>query len=333
MRLAGQDDMFSHRNPRGLAPLACFMLLGTGCAAASSTAGDAGGAANAGGSTDSSGAASGTSAGGSGAAGDDLGGGKVGGSSSGGAGGSALVGGCHRSADCPTVSAPGNFGPTQCLSPDQPTPPTACGAPGWCGQCNCPPQPIPPQGNGLSCQSSSDCPAASAGVETASLCDQNVCTECARDADCPPTTPSCTTVQGSFTSTFSFRACAQCQSDAQCSGATPHCQATAGRGHCVACLSNQECAQGVCVQGSCVAACSGDQSCASPLLECAANQRCQARACTSAADCLAPNAACQNGQCERRACQGDSECDPGGGCVNGACYETLGRCFTQMQAP
>ncbi|HYP87022.1 MAG TPA: hypothetical protein VEQ59_02700 [Polyangiaceae bacterium] len=323
-------------------------LMGAACGGAASADGDArGGGGSTVGDKNSSGAggsnASGANSGGSDHVGGSNSGGGAGGSSSlsGGTGGTAAggataLGGCHQAADCPAASMPDPFvtAPARCLSPEDPTPQPSCGAPGWCGQCNCPPQPTAPQGNGMVCQTNAECPAPAVGMKRASLCNAGACSECSVDTDCPAATPVCSTVQSLFGSaSFNFRACVPCGSDAQCSGSTPRCGGSAGVRSCVACLSNQDCARGVCTQGSCVAGCTSDEPCADRFTTCSANERCEARACVGDDDCPPPNAACTGGYCARRTCQDDAQCDAGGSCVNAACYEAPGRCFYEMRVP
>jgi hypothetical protein len=320
-----------------LAGLVGSMLLSSACGSATTTSNEPG---SSGGSNHTNAGESGLDAGGRNAGGSNLGNAGAGGGNAGAGGGNAgaggnAKGGCRSSADCPTQSGLGVFGAPQCLTPDQATPATLCGAPGWCGRCDCPPPPVAPEGNGMVCQSNADCPAPSADGKRASSCEQGACTECASDLDCPALMPFCGTVQSVFgpSSFGSFRSCAQCLTDEQCSEATPHCLLTNGVGRCVACISHQECAQGVCDQGSCVAGCGPNQACTNRFAECAPSQRCEARVCANDSECPPPNAACTSGRCQRRACQDDATCDAGGSCVQGACYEAPGRCFQQMGAP
>jgi len=253
-----------------------------------------------------------------------------GGANSGGSGSGGAASGCHTAGDCPRENLnPATAGVTQCLAPGQPAPPTGCGAAGWCGQCNCGPQPQTPIGNGMPCQTSTDCPAATASFSTASVCDMGLCAQCATSADCPATAHACSTVRGSFTQ--SFRLCVECALDTDCPSAKPRCAVSGGIGKCVACASDNDCATGVCSNSACVPGCSAQMPCASPLTRCGATQRCEALTCQNDDTCPM-NASCQQGQCARRSCTKDSDCD-GGSCVNSVCYETLGTCYTQMLYP
>lgn len=113
----------------------CVIALGIGSVIGCSGGptdggGSAAGASGAGGATSGNGGA-GASAGGSGGAS----GGTTGSAGQNTAGGSE---GCRHSKDCPDRGLQlGYIGTPQCLPPGQPTP-TICGAPGWCGHCNCP---------------------------------------------------------------------------------------------------------------------------------------------------------------------------------------------------
>jgi hypothetical protein len=322
------------RSAARLALLAASTLFAA-CGSSSGSASDAQSAAGAaaGGGKDSGGAGGSGHSGGSGHAG----GGSAGssGASSGGAGaaGSGSGGsanGCHTASDCPRDNLnPATAGVTQCLAPGQAVPPTACGAAGWCGQCNCGPQPQTPIGNGMSCQTSTDCPAATPSSSSASVCDMGLCAQCATKADCPAAAPACATVRGGFFQ--SFRLCVECALDTDCPSSKPHCAVSGGIAKCVACASDTDCAMGVCSNGACVPGCSAQIPCQNPLTQCGATQRCEALTCQNDAACP-PNTACQEGHCTRRACSQDSDCD-GGNCVNRICYETLGTCYTQMLYP
>jgi hypothetical protein len=250
-----------------------------------------------------------------------------GGNQSAGSPGALPNGSCRSSADCSVVTGPTVSG-GRCLSPDTPTPPTPCGMLNWCGQCNCPPLPEAPTGTGQACQTRSDCPATSGGTKVASLCDNGLCTECAQDSDCGGDTPVCGSVQGEL-----FRSCSQCREDTDCSGATPYCALETGLGRCVACVTSAQCTQGVCESGSCIPECDDARPCPSPFDVCTAELGCGPRSCTASGACAMPNSACVGSRCVRRACQADSECDSGGSCVNGACYEMWGRCFIDQKVP
>lgn len=272
-----------------------------------------------------------TTSNGSGGASSGVGGtssGAAGATSSGGAAGASS--GCRTAADCPQSTTP-PAGAPQCLSPGQPAPSGGCGAPQWCGQCACPPMPLAPSGNGLPCETNAECPAAMPDVSTASVCAMGTCTQCAANTDCPATLPYCGSVQIGFAGGLGFRVCQACLTDTDCASPKPHCAFTGGVSSCVACASTSDCATGVCSSGTCIAGCTSDAQCGSPLLECSAVKRCEARSCASDEACP-PNAACVTGHCQRRACTGDQQCDQGA-CVNGACYEAKGTCFTQMLYP
>jgi hypothetical protein len=299
---------------------------GTDAKAGSESSGSAGSggsagadSAGAGGSIDSSGT------GGTGAAagaGDD----------SAGAGGGSGRGGCRSSADCPNVSSlPGGVSITTCLSPGQspPGPSIVCGAPGWCGRCDCPPQPQPLNGNGLVCETSADCPAGDAAMRAASVCALGKCAECETDADCPAELPACAPVGGG--SVQMFNKCLECMMDTHCPAEKPHCVNAGGIGGvCRSCASNAECELGVCGTAGCVAQCNEDSECMNPLMHCV-NQRCEVIACSDSSVC-AVNAECRDGSCARRLCAVDADCAEGV-CVNAACFEELGRCFTQTYLP
>jgi hypothetical protein len=169
------------------------------------------------------------------------------------------------------------------------------------------------------------------GAKVASVCGGGICNECVVDGDCAESSPFCVTA-GTVDAPL-FRTCAACQTDQQCSGATPHCKIEVGGGRCVACVSNAECAQGICGDGRCVAECDAARACKDPFSACTASQRCEPRSCASGSDCAAANAACEAGHCQRRRCMFDTDCDAGGSCVNGACYEMLGSCFTNQGVP
>lgn len=255
------------------------------------------------------------------------GGTNAGGSSSAGSGGAVSSGnGCHSGSDCQPSNPSGPIpSVTQCLSPGQAPPPASCGAPGWCGRCNCGAQPQAPFGNGMPCQTSSDCPAAKADLSTASVCDLGSCTQCAAAADCPASAPACGSVMAGFGQ--QFRVCVECGTDADCPSSKPHC----GGSKCFVCAADKDCATGICSSGACVPGCTAQTPCPNPLTACGASQRCEPITCQNDGACPA-NASCQQGYCARRACAKDSECDSGG-CVNGACYETLGSCYTQTFPP
>ncbi|HET7544229.1 MAG TPA: hypothetical protein VFK05_30370 [Polyangiaceae bacterium] len=240
-------------------------------------------------------------------------------------GGGAGIPGCHTPSDCPS-STPTNpvSGVVMCLSPGQATPSPGCGAPQWCGQCNCPPQPT---GDGMPCQTNADCPAPNATAQTASLCNAGACTACTQNSDCPSTLPKCGSVMAQFST--SFQLCTACAADSDCPSERPYCQGSYGVTACVACRTTTDCASGVCASGVCVSQCTANAQCGEAM-ECSSAQRCQPLSCQSDADCPT-NRACTNGYCSRRACTSDAVCQ--GACVNGGCYDSLGRCFVYTQAP
>jgi len=257
----------------------------------------------------------------------------AGGAAGGAAGAGAGPSGCHTVADCPKNTSP-MAGMTLCLSPGQRAPADGCGAIDWCGQCGCGPQPLPPLGDGKPCQDSSDCPAAMLGVETASICDNGRCTECASSTDCPVGAPACGVVQ--FPLTPYFKQCQECTVDLDCPTAKPYCAVDATNGligKCAVCASADDCPKGLCVRGSCVPECSQDQDCG-PLMKCSAEQRCEALTCQDNAQCP-PETDCLKGPglCGPRSCAIDAQCDAGARCVNSFCYESLGTCYTQMIYP
>lgn len=287
--------------------------------ASESTAGSAGSAVSAGGS----------GSGGS-LAGGGLGGAKLGGGGSSGSGSAGTPGGCRTAADC-QQSSPSGIIPsvTQCLSPGQAPPPASCGAPGWCGRCNCGAEPQQPVGNRMPCQTSADCPAPNADVATASVCDQGSCTQCATSGDCQAEAPVCGSVPVGFLQPF--RQCLACLADTDCPSATPHCGVSGTVTKCFACASDADCAIGVCSFGVCAPGCSAEAPCPNPLTTCGAAQRCEPLSCQGASACPT-NASCLQGVCARRSCATDGDCDAGG-CVNGLCHETLGSCHTQLFPP
>lgn len=310
---------------------AAALLLACGSAATSggngSSAGSAGsGAQSSGGSPSADAGHAGVGLGGAHAIGGS------GGSSAGNANAAAGNGaggfqGCHQASECTNTRPPPlPFAIVMCLNPGESAPGPGCGAPQWCGQCNCPPQPTPPLGNGMACQSNADCPQPNATAPTASVCNSGTCTACTQNSDCPSSTPTCGTVTAQFID--SFRACSVCTADTDCPSARPHCQGSYGVSACVECRTTADCASGVCSNGSCTPQCTASQACGAGM-QCNAQQRCEALSCQSDADCLA-NQACTMGHCGRRACTTDPMCQ--GACVNGGCYDSLGTCYVYLQA-
>lgn len=257
------------------------------------------------------------------------GGANAGGSSSGGSS-SSTSSGCHTAADC-QQNSPAGIVPSvsQCLSPGQAPPPASCGAPGWCGQCNCGPQPQAPLGYGMPCQTSAECPTPNPDASTASVCELGSCTQCATSADCPAGAPVCGSVPAGFSQ--QLRLCLECLADKDCPSANPHCAGAGGLTKCFVCASDEDCDTGVCSAGVCVPGCSAQAPCPNPLTTCGAAQRCEPLECQDGSACPA-NAACLQGVCARRSCTKDTDCDSGG-CVNSLCHETLGSCHTQTFPP
>lgn len=236
--------------------------------------------------------------------------------------------GCHDAAECPNVTKPPFGGFMLCLLPGQAPPSGGCGAPQWCGQCDCPPQPMAPSGTGTPCETSQDCPAPAGVGATASVCDAGACTACAQDSDCPSALPVCGQVSVQYQGATSFRACKACAQDSDCPAERPYCQGSYGVSSCVACRTTADCQSGVCSNGACTPACGPSQPCGSAL-QCSAELRCEALSCQSDAACPA-NFACTGGHCARRACTSDAVCE--GNCLSGACYDSLGTCYLQLQA-
>ena len=244
-------------------------------------------------------------------------------------GGSGAAGfpGCHTSVDCPKVMTVPTPGISLCLAPGQAEPARSCGAPQWCGECNCSSQPSVPSGDGMSCQTNADCPQpnGTANSLTARVCDSGRCTACAQNSDCPSTSPVCETA--ALRTGLSYRVCTVCEADTDCPSDRPHCYGNNGVAACGECRTTADCARGVCNSGACTPQCTTNASCGEAM-ECTAEQRCQALSCQSDADCPI-NRACTNGHCSRRGCTTDAMCQ--GACVNGGCYESLGRCYVQLQ--
>ncbi len=193
---------------------------------------EAGGASSGGGGRTSGGA----SAGSAGSAGQNTAGGSV---------------GCRDSKDCPDRGAQlGYIGAPQCLPPGEPTP-AICGAPGWCGHCNC------PLTSG-SCMSDDEC------SEQAPHCllrnGTGGCVTCRSTADCATgacEAGACVTKCGpSDPCSDPFVACSEarrCESPVACgaNGACPEngaCEANV----CVRrpCDADEQC-DGACVLGRC----------------------------------------------------------------------------------
>lgn len=125
----------------------------------------------------------------------------------------------------------------------------------------------------------------------------------------------------------SFRQCLPCLADKDCPSEKPHCAASV----CAACVSNDHCATGICSGGACAPGCGAQAPCLDSLTACGATQRCEALECQADTECPT-NAVCLQGLCVRRSCATDEDCDLGN-CVNGLCFETLGRCHTQFYPP
>jgi hypothetical protein len=164
------------------------------------------------------------------------------------------------------------------------------------------------------------------------VCADGHCQSCAADSDCSGDAPHCASYMQQGTLLPILR-CAECRDDADCGPERPHCSllASGDPGRCVECGSTQPCATGICAGERCVPGCSSDANC-EPWQTCSANQRCEVRSCTSAADCPT-HYACTTGRCAPRTCAGDAGCDAGGVCVLGICRTMLGSCLVEQGVP
>jgi len=136
---------------------------------------------------------------------------------------------------------------------------------------------------------------------------------CAVEQECQPAEGSCLSPGG-------FAGCGICRrplpsevctSDAVCAalGPTYICGSSPSL-----CLCSSET---VCMKG-----CAADSEC-SEGQRCAANHRCEPKACVSASDCPT-DFRCDAGQCLRKPCTSSRDC--GGYCVNSSCYSAPGTC-------
>jgi hypothetical protein len=222
-----------------------------------------------------------------------------------------------------------------CLSPGESLerPGVSCGAPDWCGDCECPPK---PGGIDTACSSDADCPGYidpySSDEVLLTRCDTATgqCEGCLDDADCSGDTPQCTLVPETFIR--AFKRCTACDVDADCPIELPHCVAVdlndepTGTRVCQQCLTTSECETGVCSFGECIPGCNPDSDGCGPIetSQCNAETlRCGVRPCDDANPCAA-NTDCVLGACSRRMCESDGECE--GYCVNGYCYDDFGQC-------
>ncbi len=248
--------------------------------------------------------------------------------------------GCRTQTDCADAGV-GNAANVVCVAPYRPDPASGCGgiAP-WCGVCGCPPQPTPPLGNGQTCQTAADCPqSAPAGGRFAGVCASdksapsptNVCQQCATNADCSGALPVCGGETESYQKTYPT--CVECSIDTDCPSTRPHCVAQPGLGGtCRACASTADCSEGVCSGTGCIPGCARDSDCPDPLAPCSAHKRCEAIHCTTTTSCPVHSQCSAGGTCERAPCATDHDCGTGV-CVEGACHEMLGHCFSQIFAP
>ncbi|WP_437761344.1 hypothetical protein WMF27_05250 [Sorangium sp. So ce281] len=213
-----------------------------------------------------------------------------------------------------------------CYAPGE-RPPAICGAPDWCGTCECPAMLPIPEGNGASCNESNPCPTTSATVpRAASLCDPatNLCTECVIAEDCSEALPHCGT-----DSSTGIRMCFECAEDADCGGDAPHCfklttPIANELGACRQCKTTADCDTGVCdINGMCTPGCQNDAQCG-PNRVCGAEKRCVPQSCQDDAAC-SPQSACSDQTCRAIPCSTDASC-PDGHCVKGSCYEIPGFC-------
>jgi len=214
-----------------------------------------------------------------------------------------------------------------CYAPGSP-PPIICGAPGWCGGCNCPTEPTYPSGDGQTCEDLTDCPTPSDTVpRAASICDPatSQCTECLTGEDCGAM-PYCALGAAS-----NGRMCFQCSVDGDCGGDSPVCyKYTSGfgtdeYGYCRQCRVTADCPTGVCtIDGACVPGCENDGPCGPNRLCNLQTERCEPQPCLGDSDC-SPQSTCEEA-CTAKSCTSDAGC-PGGYCVDGSCYETPGSCI------
>jgi len=152
---------------------------------------------------------------------------------------------------------------------------------------------------------------------------------CRRAADCNPNFQICLEPGGYLGCGICYSDGAidanfeRCTSDTDCNGTDPMqiCEPL-GRAAQTCSPCGGEGSVKVCLRG-----CESDASCADG--EVCDAQRCRASSCSANADCprthQCSRAADGSARCSRRSCANDSECG-GGYCVEGACYDTAGRC-------
>ncbi len=314
---------------------------GNGTGGASNESGGAGngtgGAQESGGSTSSGGygtggttSGGGTDSGTGGAGGANSGGSSSGGSSSGGSSSGGQNGEDLDANQC-TDEVPCNVGST-CYDPGTEAA-VNCGAPDWCGECDCPEMPFLPTGAGTGCSSDEECPSASDTERTASSCENSQCAECAVHQDCPNDFPFCGIEEFS-----GAQICFQCQTNEDCPSEQPVCNVLHGNwgtntaGSCVECVVDLDCASGVCSRSNtCVPQCANDADCG-PNEACGDDERCVPQTCESPEDCSSASRCQDEGDdgiaplCVPKSCADGSSCGEGNYCVSGACYDRPGTC-------
>jgi hypothetical protein len=141
-----------------------------------------------------------------------------------------------------------------------------------------------------------------------------------------------------------------CRSDEDCAAAFEQCLAPGEFGGCGICMEplalcegDADCEGGdICFTYRPLCTCGGDASECRPRCtesSCdvgeacdASSGRCAPTACTEGYLCPAHTVCAPSGEradphgCERTACTTDADCECGGGCVDGLCYEALGLC-------
>lgn len=284
----------------------------TGGASGASSSSSAGGTAG-----DSNGSSSSTG-------GDSTNGSTTGGGGSGGLGDRE----CRTVADCDAEDPTGSSS-TRCASPFEPSGDTiVCGAPGWCGNCDCPVQAPGPEGQGYACETDEDC-FAWGDTPNAALCREGQCVVCETDDDCSSELPHCAPARADFSAYYDT--CLQCVLDEDCTESLPHCVYVDGVGpSCVECVSTSDCETGVCSQNTCIVGCTSDDECSDPATGCLSSARCGPMPCAMDDECP-DNTSCSDQTCRRRACSEDADCE--GVCVNGVCHERFGSCSTTYFAP
>jgi hypothetical protein len=233
---------------------------------------------------------------------------------------------CRSSADCPPDMMTPSWVVWSCVAPHEAAPEAFVSgiAPKWCGELTCT-VPAGPTATNLTCSSSDEC--AEPG-EGASICANGRCAECTTAADCPDERPACARI-GSMDAS-GYDACVECMADSDCGSALPRCVVARGLGgKCHECRTDDDCADGVCSSGACVAGCASDADCENPALPCSERHRCEPLACDASTSCPL-HTECRTGRCQRSACNTDADCDAGV-CVNGACHESFGGCRSQTR--